>query len=169
MRLRVLAAIGLVGVLASCTTGADSSASPSSSATPPTPAVPPTHVPPAPQPSGSDGAADWLTYHRDPARSGVDPSSPPLGRPRLAWTSAQLDGDVYAQPLVFGDRVFVATEHDSVYALDAGTGTVIWRTNLGDPVPQAFLPCGNIDPTGITGTPAIDPASGLLYAVAFVQ
>jgi hypothetical protein len=45
---------------------------------------------------------------------------------------------------------------------------VIWRTNIGEPVPRSYLPCGNIDPTGITGTPAIDRSSGLLYAVAFV-
>jgi outer membrane protein assembly factor BamB len=76
---------------------------------------------------------------------------------------------VLAQPLVFDGRVLVATQNDSVYALDAGTGHTIWRTHLGEPVPRSSLPCGNIDPTGITGTPAIDPSSGLLYAVAFVQ
>jgi outer membrane protein assembly factor BamB len=65
--------------------------------------------------------------------------------------------------------VLVATENDSVYALDAAGGDVLWRTNLGQPVPQSTLPCGNIDPTGITGTPVVDTSSSLLYAIAFVQ
>jgi outer membrane protein assembly factor BamB len=99
----------------------------------------------------------------------VDRSSPALGSVRRAWTSPDLDGAVYAQPLVLEDRVFVVTENDSIYALGAGTGRVIWRTHLGEPVPRSALPCGNIDPTGITGTPVIDPTSGLLYAVAFVM
>ncbi|HEY1320920.1 MAG TPA: PQQ-binding-like beta-propeller repeat protein, partial [Streptosporangiaceae bacterium] len=43
---------------------------------------------------------------------------------------------------------------------------VIWRTHVGTPVPLASLPCGNIDPLGITGTPVYNPASGLVYAVA---
>jgi outer membrane protein assembly factor BamB len=85
------------------------------------------------------------------------------------WTSSVLDGAIYAEPLVFEDRVFVATENDSVYALDASTGRVVWRTNVGEPMPLSALPCGNIDPSGITGTPAIDPDTGTLYAVAFVQ
>jgi outer membrane protein assembly factor BamB len=85
-----------------------------------------------------------------------------------AWAST-VDGAVYAEPLVVGDRVFVATENDSVYALNASTGEVAWRTNVGKPIPRSMLPCGNIDPTGITGTPAIDTDTGTLYAVAFVQ
>src|SRR5207244_13576870 len=63
----------------------------------------------------------------------------------------------------------VGTEDDAVYALSAGTGRVLWRTHVGEPVPGSSLGCGNIDPTGITGTPAIDPGTGTLYAVAFEQ
>ncbi|MCI4367174.1 MAG: hypothetical protein L3K08_05440, partial [Thermoplasmata archaeon] len=37
------------------------------------------------------------------------------------------------------------------------------------PVPGSSLPCGDIDPSGITGTPAIDPFTGILYVVAFVS
>jgi outer membrane protein assembly factor BamB len=85
------------------------------------------------------------------------------------WTSAGLDGDVYAQPLLVGDAIIVATEDDSVYRLDAGTGDVLWRSHLGTPVSGGALPCGNIDPVGITGTPVIDVAAGLVWAVVFVQ
>src|SRR5436309_152986 len=54
---------------------------------------------------------DWPTYHRDNARTGVAPGVPPVGTLGTAWR-AQLDGAVYGQPLVVGDTVFAATEHD---------------------------------------------------------
>lgn len=83
---------------------------------------------------------------------------------REAW-SAELDGAVYAQPLVVGDSLLVATENNTVYALDARTGEERWRRHLGEPVPLSDLPCGNIDPLGITGTPAYDEATGDVYLV----
>ncbi|MCA1830859.1 MAG: PQQ-binding-like beta-propeller repeat protein, partial [Actinobacteria bacterium] len=86
-----------------------------------------------------------------------------------AWTSNALDADVYAQPLVVGDRVYVATEANSVYALDASTGKTVWQRALGAPVPGTSLPCGNIDPSGITGTPVIDTTANALYVVAFLR
>lgn len=46
---------------------------------------------------------------------------------------------------------------------------MIWHTNLGEPVPGSSLPCGNIDPSGITGTPAIDGATNILYVVAYLN
>jgi outer membrane protein assembly factor BamB len=46
---------------------------------------------------------------------------------------------------------------------------VQWRTNVGTPVPLSSLPCGNIDPLGITGTPVYDAATGLIFAVAEVS
>jgi len=77
-----------------------------------------------------------------------------------------LDGAVYGQPLVVGAAVLVGTENDTVYALDAGSGRVRWSSHLGTPVPASALPCGNIDPLGITGTMVYDPATGLVFAVA---
>ncbi len=85
------------------------------------------------------------------------------------WTSSPLDGDIYAEPLVAQSMVFVATENNSIYSLDAATGKVIWRTNLGSPVPLSDLPCGNIDSTGITGTPVIDMRTKTIFAVAFLS
>jgi outer membrane protein assembly factor BamB len=113
-------------------------------------------------------AAAWLTYHRNLGRTGLDPTSPPLGQARHTWTR-QLDGQVYAEPLVAGGRVIAATEGDSLYALDARTGRVQWRAQLGVPVDGSTLPCGNINPSGITGTPGIDAARGTVYAVGFLQ
>ena len=122
---------------------------------------------PVARPSPSAAAADWPTYHRDNARTGYVPDVPDPRRITRAW-SAELDGAVYAEPLVVGGRVLVATEGNSLYSLDAATGQVQWRTNVGSPVPLSALPCGNIDPLGITGTPVYDPASGLVFAVAEV-
>jgi PQQ enzyme repeat len=78
-------------------------------------------------------------------------------------------GNVYAQPLYVDNgpsgrpAIIAATESNNVYALDAVNGTVIWQRNVGAPVPLANLPCGNIDPMGITGTPVIDLASRSLF------
>jgi outer membrane protein assembly factor BamB len=75
---------------------------------------------------------------------------------------------VYGEPLGVRGRVIVATEGDSVYALDPTNGRVVWRRHLGTPVPLSSLPCGDIDPLGITSTPAYDAASGSLFVVAEV-
>ncbi len=111
-------------------------------------------------------SGDWPVYQHDPARSGVSDDQQALGAVKQMWTSPRLDGAVYAQPLIVGDRVFVATEGNSIYALAIADGSVMWQKNLGEPVPGNALPCGNIDPSGITGTPAIDVETGVLYAVA---
>jgi polyvinyl alcohol dehydrogenase (cytochrome) len=110
---------------------------------------------------------DWTTYHHDNSRAGVAPGLAPAGTLSRAWT-AKLDGAVYGQPLVVGDRVFAATENDTVYALAAGTGQVIWSAHVGTPMPKSKLPCGNINPLGITGTMVYDPATKLLFALAEV-
>ena len=115
--------------------------------------------------SGAHPAAAWPTYGRDFARSGVAAGVARPGPLTVSWR-AHLDGAVYGQPLLVGTLVIAATENDSVYALDQATGRVIWRRHVGTPVPLSDLPCGNIDPLGITGTPVYNPASGLVYAVA---
>src|SRR5690349_18245121 len=50
------------------------------------------------------GAADWPTYHRNAARTGVAPAQPAAGPLSIAWRR-HLDGAVYGQPLVVGDLV----------------------------------------------------------------
>jgi outer membrane protein assembly factor BamB len=109
---------------------------------------------------------DWPTYHDNSARTGAVGSGPALGRVRPLW-STSVAGAVYAEPLVVGGRVIVATEDDLVYALDAASGRRLWEAQLGTPVPGTSLPCGDIDPSGITGTPVADPRSGLVYVVAY--
>jgi hypothetical protein len=108
---------------------------------------------------------DWFTYHSDAARSGAVPGGPDPASPAVAWR-APLDGPVYASPLVVDRTVVAATEGGSLYGLDATTGDLRWRTHLADPVAGSALPCGNIDPLGITGTPAYDRTTDQVFAVA---
>jgi outer membrane protein assembly factor BamB len=116
-------------------------------------------------PLASPTAVDWPVYHRNAARTGYDRGFPAPGTLTHAW-SANLDGAVYGQPIVVGGTVFAATEHDTVYALDPTSGAVLWQRHLGTPVRLATLPCGNIDPLGITSTMAYDPATGSIFASA---
>ena len=114
-----------------------------------------------------DAGASWTVYHGDPLGSGIDTSGVTFSPANGAWTSPTLDGQLYGEPLEATGRVFAATENDTVYALRADTGQVLWSTHVGDPVPAGDLPCGDINPTvGITGTPVVDAARGEIFAVA---
>ena len=85
-----------------------------------------------------------------------------------------ISGNVYAQPLYIEGgpsgraRVIVVTESNNVYALDATTGKVIWQRHVGAPVTSG-LPCGNINPLGITGTPVVHLASRSLFFDAMIN
>ncbi len=129
------------------------------------------------------------TWHNDSARSGLNPQETILTTANVNTTqfgkafSVTVDGQVYAQPLVLSgvsigggthNVVYVATEHDSVYAIDAQSGAIYAQVSLipagGTTVNSSsdLIPsCGDIQPEiGITGTPVIDPASNTLYVVA---
>jgi uncharacterized protein (TIGR03437 family) len=139
----------------------------------------------------SKGQVSVLTYHNDLARTGqnlnetiLTPAAVSSGQFGQLFTDA-LDGQVYAQPLYVPQLnipnkgtynvIFVVTEHDSVYALDAdgNAAAPLWHVSFIDPasgvitVPAASLTCTVITPEiGITGTPVIDASSGTLYVVA---
>jgi hypothetical protein len=128
----------------------------------------------APFPLISD---DVLQHHLNGTRNGlyVDP----LITQKTATTihrdktfNASLSGPVYAQPLYArngpgGKPAFiVATEQNVILALDAITGSQIWMRQLGNPVQLSRLPCGDVDPLGITGTPVIDPNARTIYVAA---
>ncbi|MBV9691126.1 MAG: PQQ-binding-like beta-propeller repeat protein [Ktedonobacteraceae bacterium] len=129
--------------------------------------ITPLALPPSTATPQVSASADWTTYHYNNARDGYVAATPDPGRLTGLW-SKQLDGPVYAEPLLVGGHVLVATENDALYSLDAHNGQVQWRTSLGTPVPLSELPCGNIDPLGITGTPVYDAQTGLVFAVAEV-
>lgn len=135
-----------------------------------------------------------LTYHNDLARTGLNFNEPALTMSAVAGTrfgklfTHAVDGYVYAQPLYVANLnipgrgphnvVYVATEHDSVYAFDAdsidGANTQpLWQVSFIDAsagvttVPAQNTNCSQIVPEiGITGTPVIDPAAATLYVVA---
>ncbi len=105
--------------------------------------------------------------------------------------SLDVDGQVYAEPLYLPaitvpgkgvhNVVYVATQHNSVYAFDADDPTQtapLWTTNLGPSAPTPNPDFGNryngaykdIYPeVGITSTPVIDVASGTLYVLPFIK
>jgi outer membrane protein assembly factor BamB len=122
---------------------------------------------------GTDAGAAvpaWTTYRHDAARSGIDPDSASPVTPSQAWQTPSLDGEVYAQPLVYGSHVYVATENDTVYELDAATGAVVWSRHIATPESSSVAPCGDISPSiGITSTPVIDPATNRIYSVGAVS
>jgi outer membrane protein assembly factor BamB len=113
-------------------------------------------------------------HHNHASRDGlyIEPAFTPSAAANLKRDlsfNGTISGNVYAQPLYveggLGGRALVlaVTESNNVYALDAADGQVVWQRHVGEPVPQANLPCGDINPLGITGTPIIDLPTRTLF------
>ena len=139
----------------------------------------------------SAGPVNVTTWRYDTGRTGQNLSETSLTPSNVnAATFGKLysyavDGYVYAEPLYLtgvnvGGKVrnvvFVATQHDSVYAFDADSNTALWKASLLDTahgaaagattVPSGDIDTGDIVPeVGITGTPVIDATNGVLYVV----
>ncbi len=137
------------------------------------------------------GEAQILTAQYDNARTGatlrettLTPANVNAGHFGKIF-SFPVDGDVYAQPLFLPNVeipgkgthnvIYIATEHNSVYAFDAGgvPAEPLWHVNFLNAgsgvgtVPSRDVACGFIAPEiGITPTPAIDLQSGTLYVLA---
>ena len=134
-----------------------------------------------------------LTYHYDNARTGVNPNETTLTPANVnpatfgKIASLKVDGYVYAQPLYVRNVpipgkgvhnvVYIATEHDSIYAFDAAghDPAPLWRRGFVAPeigvatvTSQAVGTLDIMPEIGITGTPVIDP-SGTLYVVVKTQ
>lgn len=128
-----------------------------------------------------------LTYHDDEARTGEDLNETVLtlrtvnakdfGKIGFLPTQGLVDAEplYVANLMIKGAKhnvVFVATEHDMVYAFDAGTDATLWQVSLlgPDERPSDDRGCGQVKPEiGITSTPVIDlkrGAHGTMYAVA---
>jgi hypothetical protein len=128
------------------------------------------------------------TYHYDNNRTGWNRNESALTPSNVASSSfgllqtVALNDQVDAQPLVVPgvqitagqyqgahDVVYVATEGNTVYAIDVHSGTVLLSPNFGAPVPRP-LKCFNNGPNvGINSTPVIDLTSNTLYVMAYTQ
>lgn len=116
--------------------------------------------------------------HNNPSRNGVyiDAAFTPSAAANLTRDlnfDGTIAGNVYSQPLYIeggpnGAMIIAVTESNNVYALNATTGSVIWQRNVG-PAVTSGLPCGNINPVGITGTPVVDLASRALFFDALID
>ncbi|MGW3242836.1 Ig-like domain-containing protein [Streptomyces sp. NPDC001070] len=119
---------------------------------------------------GPPAQADQTTQGVDNLRTNWDQDEASLS-PALVQSSAfgrlfatQLDGQIYAQPLVVGDEVIAVTESNTVYGLDRATGAIEWSKNYGPAWPASAIGCGDLVPNvGATATPVYDPATGALY------
>src|SRR5262245_21442906 len=99
--------------------------------------------------------------HNNPSRDGlyIDAAFSPANAANVTRDlnfNGTSSGNVVAQPLYIeggpnGPTVIAVTESNNVYSLNATTGAVIWQRNLG-PAVTSGLPCGNINPLGISGT-----------------
>jgi hypothetical protein len=128
------------------------------------------------------------TYHYDNNRTGWNKNETVLTPANVASTSfgllhtVPLDDQVDGQPLLVPgvnitagsnqgkhDVVYVVTEGDTVYAIDAESGTVLLNPNFGKPV-RFPLGCSNNGPNvGINSTPVIDAASNTLYVIVYTN
>jgi len=131
---------------------------------------------------------DVLTYHNDIARTGQNLTESILTTSNV--TSATfgkigfypVDGRVDAQPMYASNVavpgkgthnvLIIPTEHDSVYAFDADSGSILWQTSMlaGGETPSDPRNCGQVSPEiGVTATPVIDRTrgpNGAVYVVA---
>jgi hypothetical protein len=124
------------------------------------------------------------TYHYDNKRTGWNSNETTIDASNVGRLDVQhvvsLDDQVDAQPLVVPglasignlgtgghDVVYVATENNSVYAIDVVSGVVLAQRNLGAPVPTP-LNCPNNGPNvGIDSTPVIDTGTNTMYLITY--
>ncbi len=132
--------------------------------------------------------ADYTNTGLDPYETTLTPANVnPTTFGKLSTTP--VDGQVYAQVLIdngvnvtVGPQpgihtvAFVATENDSLYAIDANTGVVLWHDSFINPadgitpVSSADTGVDNVQPEiGITSTPVINPANNLIYVMAHTE
>ena len=139
----------------------------------------------------SASTVDVVTYHNDAMRTGLNSgetiltpnnvNSATFGKVGEFPIDSRIDGQIlYLSQLAIPGKgtknvLYFGTENDTVYAVDAdsitgSSATILWQTpaiSIGETVvPLSSLPCGNIDPNGITATPVIDRSRNAIYVIA---
>jgi hypothetical protein len=124
--------------------------------------------------TATSAKANTLQMSSDNSSTGWYPNEPLLAPAKVTGSDfgelfdTQLNGQVYAQPLVTQLTVLAVTENDYAYGLNSSTGAIEWLNNFGpeaDPLQQ--IACADLGSSlGITGTPVIDPSTGIAYFVA---
>jgi hypothetical protein len=110
--------------------------------------------------SGNDLRNGWY-----PDQASITPQLVSGGTFGQLW-SADVDGQVYAQPLLSNGTLVVATETDHVYGLDPTDGHQLWTKNLAPNGPwnPADVGCSDLQPwIGTTATPVIDSSTNTVY------
>jgi len=120
------------------------------------------------------GASDEPTAAQNNLRDGWDQNEPTLTQSAVQGGQfgqifkTSVDGQVYAQPLIIGNMLIVATENDWVYGINAKTGAIVWKTSVG--TPYTITSCKDLEPNiGITSTPVYDPKTGSVYVMAMIK
>ncbi|MDQ1381853.1 MAG: hypothetical protein QOJ71_2572 [Actinomycetota bacterium] len=118
----------------------------------------------------SSAKADVTTNNHDAARTGWYPDQPGLSPAVVGGGSfgqefsAVVDGQVYAQPVLAGGTLLVATQNNKVYGLDPNTGAQRWVRALGTPWNTADIGCGDVNPhVGVMSTPTVDLTTSTAY------
>ncbi|MGA2164268.1 MAG: choice-of-anchor D domain-containing protein [Solirubrobacteraceae bacterium] len=108
--------------------------------------------------SGGNLRTGWY-----PNQSALSPELVEGGTFGKLWT-APVKGQVYAQPLLDGSTLFVATEENNLYGLNPQTGAQAWTKSLGEPWNPGEISCADLAPkVGVTATPVIDQETNVAY------
>ena len=136
------------------------------------------------QPVNASSPQAVITYHYDSLRTGWNSNEGTLTPSNVKSSfnllqTVALDEQVDAQPLVVPNQtitggphpgtyevVYVVTENNTVYAINAANGMILLTRTLGTPVPKPLGCTNNSAVVGITSTPVIDPVAGILYVVS---
>ncbi len=114
--------------------------------------------------SGITNSAEDLRTGWYPNESTITPGLVSGGTFGQEWSS-NVEGQVYAQPLLDEGTLLVATEKNRVYGLNPTNGEKQWSKTLGaTPWNPEEIHCGDLTPEiGVTSTPVIDPATNVAY------
>ncbi|HEY3929686.1 MAG TPA: Ig-like domain-containing protein [Candidatus Koribacter sp.] len=134
--------------------------------------------------SSAPAAINYTTWKYDNSRDGLNPNETILTPTNVKSSfgtlfTVKVDGKIWTQPLYMNgltigsarhNVVYVATDHDDLYALDGDSGATLWHKSLlptGESPANSTAIHSDVQPlVGVVGTPVIDPASSTIYLIA---